>query len=96
MGCPAAYSASKGGVIALTKYLATYWADKNIRVNCLSPHGVLNNHEKKFIENFSKKSPLGRMSEKEEVVGAALFLASEASSYVTGHNLMVDGGWSVW
>jgi NAD(P)-dependent dehydrogenase (short-subunit alcohol dehydrogenase family) len=96
IGSPAAYSASKGGVIALTKYLATYWADKNIRVNAISPHGVFNNHEKKFVENFSKKSPLKRMSYKEEVVGALIFLASDASSYVTGHNLMVDGGWSVW
>jgi NAD(P)-dependent dehydrogenase (short-subunit alcohol dehydrogenase family) len=96
MGSPAAYSASKGGVIALTKYLATYWADKNIRVNAISPHGVFNNHEKKFVENFSKKSPMRRMSYKEEVVGALIFLASDASSYITGHNLMVDGGWSVW
>ena len=96
MGCPAAYSASKGGVIALTKYLATYWGDRNIRVNAISPHGVFNNHEKKFVENFSKKSPLRRMSYKEEVVGALIFLASDASSYITGHNLMVDGGWSVW
>lgn len=96
IGSPAAYSASKGGVIALTKYLATYWGNKNIRVNAISPHGVFNNHEKKFVENFSKKSPLKRMSYKEEVVGALIYLASDASSYVTGHNLMVDGGWTVW
>lgn len=94
--CPAAYSASKGGVIALTKYLATYWGEKKIRVNAISPHGVFNNHEKRFVENFSKKSPLKRMSLPREVVGALVFLASDASSYVTGHNLMVDGGWTSW
>jgi NAD(P)-dependent dehydrogenase (short-subunit alcohol dehydrogenase family) len=96
MGCPAAYVASKGGVISLTQYLATYWAEKNIRVNAISPHGVYNVHEKKFIENFSKKSPLRRMSTREEVVSALIFLASDASSYVTGHNLIIDGGWTVW
>lgn len=96
MGCPAAYSASKGGVITLTQYLATYWANNNIRVNAISPHGVFNNHEERFIKQFSEKSPLRRMSTKEEVVGALIYLASDASSYVTGHNLLVDGGWTVW
>jgi NAD(P)-dependent dehydrogenase (short-subunit alcohol dehydrogenase family) len=96
MGCPAAYSASKGGVLALTKYLAVYWAPKGVRVNAISPHGVYNRHEETFVKNFSKKSPIGRMSRADEVVGAMLFLASEASSYVTGHDLMVDGGWTAW
>jgi NAD(P)-dependent dehydrogenase (short-subunit alcohol dehydrogenase family) len=96
MGCPAAYSASKGGVITLTQYLATYWANNNIRVNAISPHGIFNNHEERFIKQFSEKSPLRRMSTKEEVVGALIYLASDASSYVTGHNLMVDGGWTAW
>jgi NAD(P)-dependent dehydrogenase (short-subunit alcohol dehydrogenase family) len=96
MGCPAAYSASKGGVIALTRYLATYWARHNVRVNSLCPHGVYNNHEETFVRNFSSRSPMGRMSTADEVVGAMLFLASDASSYVTGHNLMVDGGWTAW
>lgn len=96
MGSPAAYSSSKGGVIALTRYLATYWGEKNIRVNAISPHGVYNNHEETFVSNFSKKSPLGRMSQKEEVVNGLIYLASDASKYVTGHNLMIDGGWTVW
>ena len=94
--CPAVYSASKGGVIMLTKYLATYWADKGIRVNAVTPHGLYNNHEEQFVKNFSSHSPLGRMCDKKEVVGAMLFLASDASSYTTGSNLMVDGGWTVW
>jgi NAD(P)-dependent dehydrogenase (short-subunit alcohol dehydrogenase family) len=96
MGSPAAYSASKGGVILLTKYLATYWAEKKIRVNAISPHGVFNNHEERFIKQFSDKSPLKRMSTKDEVVGGIIYLASDASTYVTGHNLMVDGGWTAW
>ena len=96
MGCPAAYSASKGGVMALSQYLASYWSDKQIRVNLLTPHGVWNRHEKKFEENFSKFSPMKRMSYPDEVCGALIFLLSDASSYVTGHNLMVDGGWTLW
>ena len=96
LGCPAVYSASKGGVIMLTKYLATYWAGKGIRINAVTPHGLYNDHEEQFVKNFSSKSPLGRMSDRKEVVGALLYLASEASSYVTGHNLVVDGGWTAW
>lgn len=96
LGCPAAYSASKGGVMALSDYLASYWAEKKIRVNQITPHGVWNNHEKKFEENFSKLSPMKRMSENHEVPSALIFLLSDASSYVTGHNLRVDGGWTVW
>ena len=96
MGNPIAYTASKGGVIMMTKYLATYWAKKNVRVNCLTPHGVFNDHEQEFIKRFSQLSPMGRMMKKEELVGAVMFLASDASSYVTGENLMVDGGWTSW
>lgn len=96
LGCPAAYSASKGGVMALSQYLATYWADKGVRVNQITPHGVWNNHEDKFEENFSRFSPLKRMSYNHEVAGAAVFLLSDASSYVTGDNVRVDGGWTAW
>lgn len=96
IGCPAAYSASKGGVMALSQYLSTYWAAKGVRVNQITPHGVWNNHEEQFEKNFSELSPLGRMSYNHEVAGAVVFLLSDASSYVTGHNLMVDGGWTAW
>lgn len=96
MGNPVAYTASKGAVIMLTKYLAVHWAKKGVRVNCLTPHGVYNDHEQNFINHFSQLSPMGRMMKKEELVGAAIFLASDAASYVTGENLMVDGGWTAW
>lgn len=96
MGSPAAYSASKGGVMALSQYLASYWADKGVRVNQLTPHGVWNKHEEKFENNFSNFSPLKRMSYNHEVAPALLYLLSDASSYVTGHNLIVDGGWTMW
>lgn len=96
MGCPAAYSASKGGIHALSQYLASYWAEKKVRVNLLTPHGVWNNHEKKFEENFSRLSPMNRMSFNHEVAAPLLFLLSNASSYVTGHNLCIDGGWTCW
>lgn len=96
MGCPAAYSASKGGVDALSQYLSTYWAAKGVRVNQITPHGVWNNHEEQFEKNFANFSPLKRMSYNHEVADAAVFLLSDASSYVTGHNLLVEGGWTAW
>ena len=96
MGNPLAYSASKGGVVMLTKYLGVYWARRGVRVNCLTPHGVWNNHEQGFVERFSRMSPMGRLMQADEVVGAALYLASDASSYVTGSNLLVEGGWTAW
>ncbi|MFH2104101.1 MAG: SDR family oxidoreductase [Chloroflexota bacterium] len=96
MGNPVAYSASKGGVIMLTKYLGSYWARRGVRVNCLTPHGVWNNHEDGFVERFSRMSPMGRLMQADEVVGATLFLATDASSYVTGSNLLVEGGWTAW
>ena len=93
---PAVYSASKAAVIGLTKHLATYWADQNIRVNCLTPGGVESGQNDSFKEKYSNRVPLGRMAQAEEMVGALLYLASDASSYVTGQNIIVDGGLSAW
>ena len=93
---PAVYSASKAAVIGLTKHLATYWADKNIRVNCLIPGGVESGQNDSFKEKYSNRVPLGRMAQAEEMVGALLYLASDASSYVTGQNIIIDGGLSAW
>ena len=87
---------SKSAIIGMTRYLSTYWAKFNIRVNSISPSGVYNNHDKKFVEILSSKIPLNRMAKKDEINGAVVFLCSDASSYITGHNLMVDGGKSVW
>lgn len=96
LGCPAAYSASKGGVDALSRYLSSYWAARGVRVNMITPHGVWNNHEDQFEKNFAQFSPLQRLSYNHEVAGALVFLLSDASSYVTGDNLKVEGGWTVW
>ncbi len=96
MGCPAAYSASKGGVMALSQYLASYWANKGVRVNQITPHGVWNNHEDQFEENFAQFTPMERMSYNHEVAPALVYLLSDASSYVTGHNMLVEGGWTTW
>ncbi len=96
LGCPAAYSASKGGIDALSRYLASYWANKGVRVNMITPHGVWNNHEEQFEKNFSRFSPMQRMSYNHEVAPALIYLLSDASSYVTGSNILVEGGWTVW
>jgi len=93
---PAVYAASKAGVIGLSRYLATYWAKANIRVNTLTPGGVESGQNQLFQENYAARVPLGRMAERLEMAGALLYLASDASKYVTGQNLVVDGGLTCW
>ena len=93
---PVAYTVSKHGVMGLTKYAATWFAEDNIRVNSITPGGVYDGHDDLFLERFGRLSPNGRMTQKEELSGALIYLASDASSSVIGHNLVVDGGWTVW
>jgi len=95
MGTPAAYSASKGGVIALTYYLASYWGDKNVRVNCVTPGGIFDKQSEKFVKAYARRVPMGRMAKRNEISGALLYLASDLASYVTGANIVVDGGLTI-
>ena len=95
MGNPAAYAASKGGLIQLTRWLSTVLAP-DIRVNSVCPGGVWRNQNPNFVERYQSKTPLGRMATEEDFKGVTVWLASDASAYVTGQNIMVDGGWTAW
>ena len=93
---PIGYSISKSGILNLTRFLATKFAEHGIRVNTLTLGGVYQNNPKQFVRAYSKRTPLGRMAKKNEYIGPLLFLASDMSSYMTGSNLIVDGGWTAW
>ena len=93
---PVAYSVSKSAILNLTRYLATYWAKAGVRVNTLTLAGIWNDQPAEFLEAYTTRVPMGRMLDEGEALGAVVFLASDASSYVTGSNVVVDGGWSAW
>jgi len=96
MTMPVAYASIKAGIIAMTKYIATYFGSHNIRANSISPGGIYDNQSASFVEKYSQKTPLGRMGKTSEIVGAVIYLGSDASSFVTGQNILIDGGWTAW
>jgi NAD(P)-dependent dehydrogenase (short-subunit alcohol dehydrogenase family) len=94
MTMPAAYAAIKGAVINLTRYLASYYGPFGVRVNCISPGGIFDNQPESFVKRFSAKTPLRRMGKPEDIAPAIIYLLSDETAYITGHNLAVDGGWT--
>ncbi len=95
LSSPAAYSAIKGGIINFTRYLASYFGKYGIRVNCVSPGGIFDNQNPVFVKNYEYKVPLKRMGKPEDIAPSVSFLLSDKASYITGHNLLVDGGWTI-